>query len=442
MMLRRLLKDESGTVIVLFALMINGLMILLALNLDLGRAYLTKTAIGAAVDSAALAAGHEDGDITDVQAFFEANLPPDKYGINYVYADNISVTQDPSDNSLEVLANDLEVPYFIGFSGSVSSGKVSNGTKVQVASSETPLIDYYLVVDVSNSMSRVDSISPVSGTTVSRQQAAKESIRNMVDLLSTYDNEEGRFRLNAVAYGTSTAATLTNFTNLAYFTDAKLDQLLILKGSTCGSCGLSEVESLIQSSSRPEAIKVVIFMTDGYFNSTVGASGPTWPLRLELNQCLGFCGGAVVENGDTAAWQTTPTGYNSPIYDVARSTGEFNTACDTNTYAIATYPAPATYPASFPTALQDQCMPAYAEVIDYCDQIKALNENTIFWTIRFGDFTSEAGISTAHAEGITGATMDYCASAPENSRVAQSGVILSDVLTEIVNSTVSLRLLR
>jgi Flp pilus assembly protein TadG len=89
--LRRLVRRSEGSVAVIFALCAIPIFIAAGMAIDVGRAYLVKVRLGAALDAAALAVGSEGNQTaaqltSDLQNYFTANYPSTMLGTNVTVA--------------------------------------------------------------------------------------------------------------------------------------------------------------------------------------------------------------------------------------------------------------------------------------------------------------------------------------------------------------------
>ncbi len=90
--LRRLFQQREGSIAVIFALCAIPIFIAAGMAIDIGRAYMVKVRLGAALDAAALAVGSEAGSqtaaqlATDLQNYFTANYPSTALGTGVTVA--------------------------------------------------------------------------------------------------------------------------------------------------------------------------------------------------------------------------------------------------------------------------------------------------------------------------------------------------------------------
>ena len=89
--LRRLFQQREGIVAVIFALCAIPIFIAAGMAIDIGRAYMVKVRLGAALDAAALAVGSECSQTaaqlaTDLQNYFTANYPSTALGTDVTVA--------------------------------------------------------------------------------------------------------------------------------------------------------------------------------------------------------------------------------------------------------------------------------------------------------------------------------------------------------------------
>jgi Flp pilus assembly protein TadG len=97
--LRRLIRQCNGNVAMVFGLCAIPAVIAAGMAIDVGRAYMVKIRLGAALDAAALAVGSETNQTqtqlqTDLQNYFTANYPSSALGTN------VTVTPVPANVDL------------------------------------------------------------------------------------------------------------------------------------------------------------------------------------------------------------------------------------------------------------------------------------------------------------------------------------------------------
>ena len=96
---RHLVERRNGTVAIIFGLCAVPAVVAAGMAIDVGRAYMVKIRLGAALDAAALAVGSETNQTqsqltTDLQNYFTANYPSTALG------NNVSVTTVPANADL------------------------------------------------------------------------------------------------------------------------------------------------------------------------------------------------------------------------------------------------------------------------------------------------------------------------------------------------------
>src|SRR5689334_20326333 len=97
--LRQLAGRREGAVAIIFGLCAIPAVIAAGMAIDVGRVYMVKIRLGAALDAAALAVGSETNQTqtqltSDLQNYFTANYPSSALG------NNVTVTTSPSNASL------------------------------------------------------------------------------------------------------------------------------------------------------------------------------------------------------------------------------------------------------------------------------------------------------------------------------------------------------
>lgn len=105
-MFKNFLLNEEGVFAVIFALSLPMVMASAGMVMDLSQAYLVRQRLGNALDAAALAgaaSGTDEAEIREkVQAFFDANYPPEKIGTPYDL--DVSVTEVDGKDHVSVSA--------------------------------------------------------------------------------------------------------------------------------------------------------------------------------------------------------------------------------------------------------------------------------------------------------------------------------------------------
>lgn len=103
------IRQTSGAIAIMFALMVPVLVGITGVSLDLSQAYLIKQRLTQALDAAALAAAASSTDTDDIRQkvldFFNANYPPEELGITLdpvvtIVGDEITVTGNARYNTL------------------------------------------------------------------------------------------------------------------------------------------------------------------------------------------------------------------------------------------------------------------------------------------------------------------------------------------------------
>ncbi len=265
----KLAADESGSIAIMFVVLLNMLLIAMALSLDIGRGYLARSNIGGASDAAALAAAITD-DGAEAEKYFKANLPVNQYSINYEYEDDVTVTFDSAFRTVTVSSADFDIPtYFYNPDGDgLHNLEIANKSVVGMVGSAVQPADYFLILDESGSMGHFTTQSPITGATVSGNIALRHSVQIMIDEVF------GSSGLPSTAY----AMSFSSYATVATGTSGLKSDPLILNnilpqytganGSTCAACGVDAAFGIYDSSDE-ERLKIYVLMTDGEFNTTM-----------------------------------------------------------------------------------------------------------------------------------------------------------------------------
>ena len=151
---RRLARDEQGTIAIIFALCCFVCVMVTGLAIDIGRVMHAERSLTAAMDAAALAAakgmrtaGLNDAEVADVaRKFFDANMKG--HGGDYQNIQSFAVTVDRNTNAVTI-AVESEVPMIFANVGGISKIDVP---KSSVAIFDTKNIEVGIQLDVTGSM--------------------------------------------------------------------------------------------------------------------------------------------------------------------------------------------------------------------------------------------------------------------------------------------------
>lgn len=286
-MMQSFVACQRGAVVIIFAFLLNALLVLLALSLDLSRGYLARSNMGGASDAAALAAAITENE-ADAEKYFKANLPDGQYGIQYDYDDDVAVTFNPGERTVTVAPSDFGINAYFHSADNSGSLQVANKSVVGTAGATVQPVDYFLILDESGSMDDFTTPSPVTGLEVFGYMALRHSVQMMIDEVYNTPSAAQHYSMSfsgysTVANGTSglEADPLVLHNILPDYTGNYNDE----NGWTCAACGLDQAFGYYNTS-QPARQKVYILMTDGEFN-TLMAGGQNIPLALQeaMDQC-------------------------------------------------------------------------------------------------------------------------------------------------------------
>ena len=449
---------------IMFAIMLNVLLVFIALSLDLGRGYLARTTMSGASDAAALA-GARKGDLTDANTlnrtirpqakmFFTANMPlynnsgdttgDTLFGISYDYNSNVAVNLD-AQGVVSVRPTEFNVPVYFGFASREDRNlSVASLSKVSVASQARP-VNYYLVLDTSTSMHNPDATSVNPDGTPSNQKvqrivALKDAATRMINTIypdgdvAMNSQNQPLYKVSISAYGQN----LRTGYGVALTTDSKklLNGIKKLEGNggfTCSACGIRDAANKIKNASDGRnAIDVVIFMTDGLANVSenrpTGGSGRGWP-----------AGDPTIKNNTRVSkCPYTNNKGNARYYD--ETIQKYPDMYNNNTKI---YPAKATFPANY-SGVTDVCAAGLGDMVNACDQVQRSKGEPIIYAINFLDVFNvdpeESGLAS-FAKDIVLATTNYCDNSPNGPQIADNGYELSEIFQSIVRNYSNLRII-
>ena len=373
---------------ILFALMINVLVLVCALPMDLGRAYMASAAVQGAADAAAVASAVAGGDEQEAKDYFLSNLPVGTLGIGFDYDTDVTHTVDTKNNTVSVDTSGFDVPtIFSNGINAKSAVDVAGGVTVGLATSTFKPADYYFIIDSSGSMRNG------SGSGTSKSQAVGIAIGNFLKIVFKNQGFDANgiesYRVSLANYRTGPGKNYPQDpdNNVGSATDLLVEQNEIIAalapmlgpdGATCGGCGLRRskdkfFEEIAINTNSEDRLRVFIFMTDGMLNR--------W--------------------NDVDPNKPRDTSFPSDYVGVKGD-------------------APHAFAAR-------ECF----EIKDIVGATTAMDgdkiiKNTTVWTVRFGSGANS---------GLNRDVMDYCASDPTQSVYAATGNDLDDIFSKIGRET-------
>ncbi len=265
-----ILRDEQGAIAIMFVVLLNVMLGLVALAIDGGYGMAAKTIVAAATDPAALAGAVSGGDKSEVEKYFRANLEPGMYGISYNYQQNVHVSI--SSGQVTVEPTGFTIPTFFAGSLSTSAKTASNtgGSKelhvggaatVSMQTAEVLAADIVFVLDASGSM---------QGSNV---EALRTAVYNGLDMIENSNNQnpDEPIFVSLTSYATKVRVAPSVFTDNIMSVRNMVHQATLPKGSTCGSCSLKLIPDILPS--KFNDIAAIILFTDGNFNKTTTGPG-------------------------------------------------------------------------------------------------------------------------------------------------------------------------
>lgn len=266
--IRKLQKDESGSLMVYVAAMLPVFIICLMFTIDASKALASKGKVGYVQDSVAVAYSsvsdshlqtNGNGISREDYAMRFATLNTDDGSfLSTNYAFNLSSSESNVEISTTVL--DDRNTFFAGAAGNsnikLGTGASSIVSKTYSTNTEEQQTLLALVLDGSGSM---------SGTKLT---ALRSSVSNLVDS-TLANNSDGDFWISQIVYdsGGDGIKYNRNFSN-NYLTVKNWASDIRASGGTCGACGMNaagaRTAGKIQSDSKFASYKKqIVFMTDG-----------------------------------------------------------------------------------------------------------------------------------------------------------------------------------
>jgi Flp pilus assembly protein TadG len=319
-------SSEKGQIYLFFAVLLPILFVFVGLGIDYGFAYVTKTTLSKAVDSAALA-GMRNLNLGQTQA---TRIATSAFNTNYTStpasnanppALNISFTTNATANDVvSVTATATINTYFLGFLTGNRTLAVTS-----TAQATRPKLIMTLVLDRSGSMN-------LNGGA----QALPPAVANF---LTYFDNTTDE--VAEVSFATLATVDFPINTNFTGPIDLAVDQLNF-NGATFSQAGMQDGQAQINSIpvvTGENVIRVAVFFTDGWAN-TVENTLSCSRSALEFGGCsppeaaVGWCSGISFMspiNGNTVTCDSTTfpsqlTGTNVAL--TPTSVGQTNIAND------------------------------------------------------------------------------------------------------------------
>ena len=296
-------KNEHGQIFVVLAILIPILIVFLALSLDFGMAYITKTTLAKSVDAAALAAiknlsAGQTIAAQDGTAVFNANyqsLPGLGTPVVPTVANNgIVWSKDSSNNTLVTVNATATInTYFLGVLGLLGGG-TSYQTLTLAASAQAirnPLV-MSLILDRSGSMS---------------SNHGKDALPTAVeDFVAGFD--EGVDNVAEISFSTLDTVDVPMTTNFQTPIDTEMG-IMGFGGATFAQAGLQDgFNQILSVPPSPNIIRVAVFFTDGYANTDGLPTNVTTSTASTTHDVLNC-------TGTTKAPSNTPVNYggNAPV---------------------------------------------------------------------------------------------------------------------------------
>ena len=196
---RRLRGDRRGAVALFLAFAIIPMIGFVGIATDTARAYLVKSRLSSALDSAALAGGlvmFESTRDADVQMYFNANFPP---GYMNATISGPQITVDAAAETITLTAGATIPTSFMRVFGyeTITVNAMSEATRKMTA------LDVVLAIDMSGSMS-----SGVAGGGGTRIEAARDAAEELIEILFGDDSSKARLNIGLVPWNGKVNVTI------------------------------------------------------------------------------------------------------------------------------------------------------------------------------------------------------------------------------------------
>lgn len=290
------MRERRGIAVLLTSLMMLILMPIVGLSIDAGYAFLVKTRMSAAMDSAALAAGRglnlsqtvsqaQAQATSQAVAFFNANFP-----VGYLNTDTVARTLTPTftlqtdsnGNPTGVLtisvAGSVQMPtYFMRWLGFNSLTVTAIGT----ATRRNLVME--LVLDKSYSMgTRNTGVGTIPTGITANSSSCEAMVYSSIQFLTYFSPYDNVGVVSFESYAFNDYPPSTNFKRTGSQGAASAIANIQCGGSTNTAAALELAFLQIQAKNQPLAQNVIVLFTDGVPN---GASA-LYPIRTQVDDRL------------------------------------------------------------------------------------------------------------------------------------------------------------
>lgn len=285
---------ESGQILALFAIMLPLLLIFMGLSIDFGLGFLTKAELGKACDAASLAVmrnlGRGETEATAIgNSVFALNYNANSELNAAVPSVSISYSKDSYGEPIVNVSATAKIhTFFIGLAGfrTLNIGSYSQATR--------PPVILSMVLDKSGSMND-------NGGNTALPPAAQDFLGYFI---------EGTDRLGEVSFSSIATEDVAISQTFQRPIKRSLNRMTF-GGATFAQGGLLDAQTQVQGVSNPppNAVKVVVFFTDGWANTnqdTLQCGGGSKLVNYggcsPVEQAVGWCNGVSFmspKNGST-----------------------------------------------------------------------------------------------------------------------------------------------
>lgn len=189
------LADTTGAIMIIFAFSLPVLVGMVGIATDSALAYLERERLSRSCDAAALAAASSSVETNAVlydrfTRFFEANYPPDRYGIAQnirLYMDGNLIAANNEEVLGDILRAEIDVSYDVTFGRIFGISNIDFSVACEVQR-EIRQLEVAMVLDVTGSMAG------------SRIQALREASTDFINIMFDRVPEDGQIRIALVPY--------------------------------------------------------------------------------------------------------------------------------------------------------------------------------------------------------------------------------------------------
>lgn len=290
-------KNEHGQIFVLLALIIPVLIVFVALSIDLGMAYITKTTLSKSVDAAALAAIKNLNEGETKAAALASNVFLANYksmaGLGSSTGATVNWSLDAQGNTIATVnASATLNTYFLGVLDLITGGTSYKTLTLSASATalRNPLV-MSIILDRSGSMTN-------NGGQAALPTAVEDFVTNF---------DQGVDTVAEISFSTLDTVDVAMTPSFVTPIDNSVESM-IFGGATFAQAGLQDgFNQILSQPIRTNIIRVAVFFTDGYANTDGLPTNVTTSTASTTHDVLNCTGGNPPTTRNPAS--NTPVNY-------------------------------------------------------------------------------------------------------------------------------------